>query len=144
MTQPQNDLTLTVTRTINAPPETVFDAWLNPEMLMRFMCPGPGMTTPSATADPQVGGRFDLIMKNGDDEMPHGGVYREIDRPNRLVFSWESPFNAEGSTVTLEFKPTSDGTHLTLTHVRFVDEQSRDNHQGGWTAILAKLDGVLD
>ena len=143
MTQPKNDLTLTVTRTINAPPETVFDAWLNPEMLMRFMCPGPGMTTPSATADPQVGGRFDLIMKNGDDEMPHGGVYREIDRPNRLVFSWESPFNAEGSTVTLEFKPTSDGTHLTLTHVRFVDEQSRDNHQGGWTAILAKLDGVL-
>ncbi len=122
----------------------MFDAWLNPEMLMRFMCPGPGMTTPSASADPQVGGRFDLIMKNGDDEMPHGGVYREIDRPNRLVFSWESPFNADGSTVTLEFKPTSDGTHLTLTHVRFVDEQSRDNHQGGWTAILAKLDGVLD
>ena len=143
MTQTQNDLTLTVTRTINAPPETVFDAWLNPEMLMRFMCPGPGMTTPSATADPQVGGRFDLIMKNGDDEMPHGGVYREIDRPNRLVFSWESPFNAEGSTVTLDFKPTSDGTHLTLTHIRFVDEQSRDNHQGGWTAILAKLDEVL-
>ena len=143
MTQPKNDLTLTVTRTINAPPETVFDAWLNPEMLMRFMCPGPGMTTPSATADPQVGGRFDLIMKNGDDEMPHGGVYREIDRPSRLVFSWESPFNAEGSTVTLDFKPTSDGTHLTLTHIRFVDEQSRDNHQGGWTAILAKLDEVL-
>ena len=143
MTQTQNDLTLTVTRTINAPPETAFDAWLNPEMLMRFMCPGPGMTTPKATTDPQVGGRFDLIMKNGDDEMPHGGVYREIDRPNRLVFSWESPFNAEGSTVTLNFKPSSDGTHLTLTHIRFVDEQSRDNHQGGWTAILAKLDEVL-
>ena len=143
MTQTQNDLTLTVTRTINAPPETVFDAWLNPEMLMRFMCPGPGMTTPSASADPQVGGRFDLIMKNGVDEMPHGGVYREIDRPNRLVFSWESPFNAEGSTVTLNFKPSSDGTHLTLTHIRFVDQQSRDNHQSGWTAIFAKLDEVL-
>ena len=143
MTQPQNDLTLTVTHTINAPPETVFDAWLNPEMLMRFMCPGPGMTTPSATADPQVGGRFDLIMKNGVDEMPHGGVYQEIDRPNRLVFSWESPFNAEGSTVSLDFLKVDGGTHVTLNHIRFVSEESRNNHEGGWTHILATLDDVV-
>jgi len=143
MTLTDTPLSLTVERTINAPPETVFDAWLNPEMLMRFMCPGPGMTTPSATADPKTGGRFDLVMKAGDDEMPHGGVYQEIDRPNRLVFSWESPFNAEGSTVTLELSPVSGGTHLTLNHVRFVNQESRDNHEGGWTAILAKLDEVL-
>ena len=139
MTLSQSDLTLTVERIIYAPPEAVFDAWLNPEMLMRFMCPGPGMTTPSADTDPHVGGRFDLVMKNGDDEMPHGGIYREINRPNRLVFSWESPFSVDGSTVTLEFRPEGTGTHLTLTHIRFPDEESRDNHLGGWTAILARL-----
>lgn len=137
------DLTLTAERTINAPQKAVFDAWLDPEMLKRFMVPGEGMTTPSASATPEVGGRFDLIMKAGDDEMPHGGVYQEISPHDRIVFTWESPFNAEGSTVTLTFKPVDDGTLVTLNHVRFVSEESRDNHLGGWTSILATLDKVL-
>lgn len=135
----QPDLTLTVERQINAPPDRVFDAWLDPEMLMRFMCPGPGMTTPQASCHPHEGGRFDLVMKNGDDEMPHGGVYQVIDRPNKLVFSWESPFNAPGSTVSLTFSPRDGGTHVSLTHVRFVSQESRDNHLGGWTNILEML-----
>lgn len=139
----QPDLTLTADRVINAPPEAVFDAWLDPQMLMRFMCPGPGMTTPQATCDARVGGRFDLIMKNGDDEMPHGGVYQVIDRPGRLVFSWESPFSAPGSTVDLTFEPANGGTKVTLTHTRFVSDESRDNHLGGWTAILEKLGGSV-
>ena len=139
MTVTDTDLSLTATRTIAAAPERVFDAWLDPAMLMRFMQPGPGMTTPQAKTDPNIGGRFDLIMKKDDDEMPHGGVYKIIDRPNRLVFSWESPFSVEGSTVTLDFRPEGDGTHVTLTHIRFPNEESRDNHEGGWTAILARL-----
>ncbi|WP_120501061.1 SRPBCC domain-containing protein [Roseovarius sp. EL26] len=138
-TKATTDLYLQVERIISAPPEVVFDAWLNPEMLMRFMCPGPGMTTPKATTDPKVGGRFDLIMQAGDDQMPHGGVYQEIDRPNRLVFSWESPFSVEGSQVTLDFSAVPEGTHVTLTHIRFPNEESRDNHQGGWAHILGVL-----
>lgn len=143
MTLDDTPLSLTVDRTIKAPIETVFDAWLDPAMLKRFMCPGPGMTTPTAEANATVGGRFDLVMKAGDDEMPHGGVYQEINRPNRLVFSWESPFNAEGSTVSLEFRKVDDGTHVTLNHIRFVSEESRDNHEGGWTHILATLEHAL-
>ena len=143
MTLTEPDLTLTVARTIAAPPERVFDAWLDADMLMKFMQPGPGMTTPSATTDAKVGGRFDLTMKREDDEMPHGGVYKEIDRPNRIVFSWESPFSVEGSTVTLDFRPEGDGTHLTLTHIRFPNQESRDNHEGGWTAILARLAEII-
>jgi len=137
------ELKLSVERTIDAPIKTVFDAWLDPTMLMRFMCPGPGMTTPTATVDPSIGGRFDLIMKNGEDEMPHGGVYRVIDRPHRLEFSWESPFSIEGSTVSLEFQTVENGTHVTLIHVRFPNDESRDNHEGGWTAILSMLETQL-
>lgn len=143
MRETETDLTLTVERTIKAPPERAFDAWLDPAMLKRFMCPGPGMTTPKAETDPREGGRFDLIMADGENEIPHGGVYRVIDRPNRLVFSWESPFAADGSTVTVEFTAVPGGTRVTLTHVRFPSEESRDNHENGWGAILAKLEDVL-
>ncbi len=139
MTVTEPDLTLRVTRVIDAPPERVFDAWLDPQMLMKFMRPGPGMTTPSATNDPTVGGRFDLIMKNAEDEMPHGGVYRVINRPHQLIFSWESPFSVEDSQVTLDFRPEGAGTHVTLTHVRFPNAESRDNHENGWKAILECL-----
>lgn len=143
MTTADHDLTLTVERTIAAPPEQVFDAWLDPTVLMRFMCPGPGVTTPIAETDPKEGGRFDLVMVDGDDKIPHGGIYQKIDRPNRLVFSWESPFSIEGSTVTLDFKPVKKGTRVTLTHVRFPSEESRNNHEMGWTAILGKLEEIL-
>lgn len=37
--------------------------------------------------------------------LPHSGVYETIDRPRRLVFTWESPHSIDGSTVTLDLAP---------------------------------------
>lgn len=137
------DLTLTVERTINAAQEDVFNAWLNPEMLKKFMTPGPGMTVPRASTDAKKGGRFDIIMQGGDNELPHAGTYKEIDPHSRIVFTWESPFSVDDSTVTLTFAPEGEGTHVTLSQVRFLDAETRDNHEGGWKSILNALDAAL-
>jgi uncharacterized protein YndB with AHSA1/START domain len=134
------ELSLDVSRTINASAEALFNAWLDPDMLARFMLPGEGMTVPKAATDPVEGGRFDIIMKAGDQDLPHAGTYTKIDRHTQLVFTWESPMSVDGSTVTLDFKPVEGGTEVNLHHVKFSNEESRDNHQGGWAAILAKLD----
>lgn len=136
------DLSLTVARTIKAPIERVYNAWLDPDTLARFMLPGEGTSVPKAETDPRVGGRFTIIMAAGADELPHGGEYKELNPHNKIVFTWESPFSIEGSTVTINLKEVAEGTHLELTHVKFPSEESRDNHQGGWTAILEKLDEV--
>lgn len=137
------DLTLTVERTINAPQDALFNAWLDPDLLRKFMIPGPGMTVPSASTDPRVGGRFAIVMKGSENEMPHAGTYQEIDPHKRIVFTWESPYSVEDSTVTLTFAPDGAGTRLTLTHVRFPDAQTRDNHEGGWAMILAALEQAV-
>ncbi len=137
------DLSLTVERTIKAPQQDVFNAWLNPDMLRKFMTPGPGMTVPSASNDPKTGGKFDIIMMAGDSEIPHSGTYKEINPHDLIVFTWVSPYSVDDSTVTLRFAPVEDGTHVTLTHIRFADAETRDNHEGGWTGILAALDTVL-
>ena len=72
--------------------------------------------------------------------MPHAGTYKTIDRPSRLAFTWESPFSTvENSTVTIDFAERDGGTDVTLHHVRFENEELRNNHQGGWTAILEAL-----
>ncbi|MFW6010294.1 MAG: SRPBCC family protein [Gemmatimonadota bacterium] len=144
MTEPKNDLSLTVSRTIEAPVEKVFEAWLDPDMLSRFMTPGDDVTVPSVTVDAVEGGRFEIIMKTGDKEIPHSGVYETIDRPNRLVFTWESPHSIDGSTVTLEFASIEGGTEVTLTQVKFSSEDSRDGHEKGWTGILAALETTVE
>lgn len=133
------ELTLTVERTIAAPRETLFNAWLDPEMLRRFMLPGEGVTVPVAKTDPVEGGRFEIVMQAGDNPIPHAGTYREISPHDRIVFTWESPYSTDDSEVTLEFAPDGDGTKVTLTHVRFPSAESRDNHEAGWTRILASL-----
>ncbi len=138
------ELSLTTSRTINASPETLFNAWLDPKMLQQFMRPGPDMTVPRASTDPKTGGRFDIVMQAGDNEIPHAGTYKEIDPHRRLVFTWESPFSADDSTVTLDFAPGDGGTEVTLTHTRFPSEESRDNHAGGWAKILELLESELE
>ena len=56
-------------------------------------------------SDAAVGGRFLVVMRAGDQDMPHAGTYKTIDRPNRLAFTWESPFSSmEDSTVTIDFE----------------------------------------
>lgn len=137
------DLALKLTRRIAASPEQLFDAWLDPAMLRRFISPGGGTSTLRAETDPRIGGRYDIVMRNEMGEIPHWGEYREIDRPNRLSFTWNSPHAVPDSIVTLTFRAVGDETEVTLVHDRFPSEASRNGHEGGWTSILAALDATL-
>lgn len=137
------DLNLTVERTIKAKQADVFNAWLDPQMLRQFMMPAAGMSVPKASNDPREGGRFEIVMLAGEKEIPHAGTYREISPHDRIVFTWESPYSVDNSTVTLTFAPAEQGTRVTLTHVRFSDAETRDNHKGGWDGILETLDAAL-
>ena len=134
------ELSLNISRQINAPIEAVFNAWLNPEMMTRFMTPGEGMSVEDAKADPVEGGSFSLNMVAGDKKLPHGGEYKVIKPHSSIVFSWDSPFSVDDTLVTLSFLAKDGGTHVELIHVKFADEEARDNHKGGWTKILESLD----
>ena len=138
------DLTVNVVKTINAPIHKVFDAWLDPVMLSQFILPMPGMPHPDVQNDVREGGKFVITMQVGNDKVPHSGEYLTINRPNMLVFTWVSPFSMEGSQVTIRFNEVEgDKTHIELVHVRFVDEESRTNHEGGWGHILDSLNQLL-
>ena len=130
------DLTVSLNKTIAAPIEKVFDAWLDADMLSRFILPAPGMPNPEVETEAREGGRFSIVMKVGDDKIPHNGSYLVVNRPTQLKFTWESPFSPAGSTVTLNFSEIDAvTTAVELTHVKFFDEQARSNHEGGWGNI---------
>ena len=137
------DLSLTTRRTIKAPARSIYRAWLDPKMLTRFMRATDGMTVPTASADPRVGGRFDVLMVLDGREMPHGGVYTELEPDRRIAFRWESPHVSDETTVTITLTPMDGGTEVVLTHTRLPTESSRDGHLAGWTAILACLDAEV-
>ncbi len=136
---PTPDLTLTVSRVIPAPPTRVYDAWLDPAMLARFMVAKDGATVSKATSDARVGGKFLIMMRHGDEDLPHHGSYLELVPHSRIVFSWQSAHSIDNSVVTLTFTPDGAGTRVDLRQDRFASEGARDGHRGGWTRILQEL-----
>ena len=59
---------ISLSRTISAPPEQVFDAWLNPELLARWFAPSAEMYCEIRELDPRVGGKYHISMRGSDGE----------------------------------------------------------------------------
>ena len=132
---------LEIRRVYNAPVAAVYAAWTDPEQMKHWFAPSDDFGPSEVTVDGRVGGRYRIVMHRPDgDESRVGGVYREVVPNSRLVYSWawESTPERE-SLVTVEFKPSGDGTELVLTHQRFADTEARDKHQHGWNGCLERL-----
>ena len=133
---------LTVEREIPGPIDAVFDAWLDAATMARWMTPAPDISV-DAASDPVVGGRFRVVMKGRGREITHMGEYLVIERPTRLVFTWQSE-PAGDTLVAVEFTRVTDPrTLVMLTHERFATGEQRDLHRGGWTALLETLARVI-
>jgi len=136
-----------IMRALNASAERVFDAWLDPAMIARFIV-GPDVRDEELVhvrCDARVGGRFSFLVRRGGTPVDHVGAYREIDRPRRLVFTWGvNEEQGDLSVVTIEIAPRGDGCDLTLTHCidpAWADYAERT--QQGWTFITGKLADAL-
>lgn len=135
------DLAIHLKKIINAPVERVFNAWLDADSLSSFMTPMPGMPNPRTERDGREGGRFAIYMQVNDKEIPHTGTYLEVSPHTKIVFTWESPFSTDGSTVTILFKPLDKNTtEVDFNHIKFISKEERNDHEGGWTYILEVLE----
>jgi uncharacterized protein YndB with AHSA1/START domain len=128
-----------VRRTIAAPAEMLFDAFLEPIALSEWMRPGTIRST-VARVDARVGGRYEITMQGDAGPIVHSGEYRLIDRPKKLVFTWISPHTGAGeSLVTVDFLKVAKGTEVVVTH-ELLPEEARPSHSRGWTSGLEHLD----
>ena len=139
-------LTLHLEKALRPPPELVFDACVKPEKLAEWWGPS-GFTSPSLQLDVREGGRYRITMQPPEGEAFHlRGEFQEIDRPRRLVytFEWEEPDPDDQETVVeLSFLAEGGGTRLVLDQGRFKTEARYALHHAGWTDSLERLEAFL-
>jgi len=145
MTTAVTSTSLTISRVVKADPTTVFRAWTEPEQLGRWSAPE--VMDVEAEVDLSIGGGYRLRMTNADGEHHNAvGVYREIDPPRLLSYTWrwEEAENDVGETVvTVQFNDLGGSTEVVLTHERFPNEEAVAAHNTGWASCLSRLDGVF-
>jgi uncharacterized protein YndB with AHSA1/START domain len=78
--------TIKIERVFDAPRELVFEAWTRPEYLLRWFAPH-GCTISFTQIDVRPGGRLHCCVHNPLGDCWCVGVYREIVRPERIVYS---------------------------------------------------------
>ena len=145
-----SDLEIEFTCRFRRSARLLFDAWTKPEHIKNWWgCEGAGVT--HCALDLRVGGRWSrtLRMADGSDH-PFHGVYREIVRPSRLVYTecYNMPqFGNPEWLTTVTFDEEQGETLLTHT-IRHKSRELRDAHlpagmQEGEIQSLAHLDQVV-
>jgi uncharacterized protein YndB with AHSA1/START domain len=111
-----SDRFLRMTRSFDASPERVFDAWLNPETARKWLFASPSDEVYTGEIDARVGGKWTITARRGGTNYTGGGEYLEIDRPRRLVFTFAMlQFSPNSDRITVEIAPSGAGCILTLT-----------------------------
>ncbi len=124
-----------VARTIPAAAEKVFDVWMDPKSPG-----GPWFGAERLILNPVVDGLFYLAVKHEGCTWPHYGRFRQIDRPNRVEYTWMSDgTKGAESIVIVTMEARGDQTEVTLVHSGVPDDEMGRQHKDGWTWVLSML-----
>jgi uncharacterized protein YndB with AHSA1/START domain len=143
---------LSLSRRIEAPPELVYRAWTEPELVRQWFTPRP-WTTPVVELDVRPGGSSYILMRGpGGEEQPCHGVYLEVVPGRRLVFTdawtraWE-PSAKPFLTGIITFDDEGPATRYTarVRHWSAVDMEAHEKmgFHPGWGAATDQLESLL-
>ena len=155
----ENSECITITRTINAPIEKVWDRWTDADQYMCWWGPK-GFTAPHAEFDLRQGGRYLSCMRGPDGkEYWDTGTFKEIERLNHIVYTDyfadergnivpPSYYGMRGDqpvemAVQVSLEDLGDKTRLTLEQCGFPDSEMLDQAKLGWNQSFDKLEECL-
>lgn len=113
-----SDREIRMTRLFDAPRELVFEAMTKPEHIRNWWGRlGEGYSVPECEVDLRVGGAWRFVNQTPTGERAtFYGVYREIARPGRVVFTEIfEPFPDAESVVTSVLEDENGKTRMTVT-----------------------------
>jgi uncharacterized protein YndB with AHSA1/START domain len=118
---------------IAAPPEVVFDYFVDPEKMQRWF-------GSRVQLQPRSGGPYAVDI---NPQARARGAYLEVEPPLRVVFSfgWEDDQNVPPGSTTVEVTLVrdGDGTHVRLVHRGLRTPEMREQHLHGWQLYVTRL-----
>lgn len=124
--------TITVSTTVKAPVEKVWQCWTGPEHITQWNQASPDWHTPKASNDLRVGGKFTSTMaaKDGSMSFDFEGVYDQVVPNKRIEYTI-----ADGRKVSIQFDSNKNETSVIETF-EAEGTNSLELQQAGWQAIM--------
>src|SRR5262245_49325697 len=134
-----------VSARIDASPERIFDAWLDPGFAGRWLFATASRPMTRVAIDARVRGRFRFADGRDGDRVEHHGVYVEIERPRRLAFTLSAAHGLPMTRVIADIAPgdAAGAAELTVTHAD-VPGDFAARTEARWTGMLYGLGQMLD
>jgi uncharacterized protein YndB with AHSA1/START domain len=132
-----------------AAPMKVFSAFSEASLVSRWLTPSTDVALTVLQFEFRIGGtyRFAYHVPDGA-TMFVNGVYRVIEPPSKIVFSWniEPPDEHAGirSEVTITLTPDGAGTRLFIRHEQLTQAGAAKRHAEGWRGAIDQLTAMLD
>jgi uncharacterized protein YndB with AHSA1/START domain len=117
---------------IDAPVEKVWQAWTQPEHIVRWNNASDDWHSPRAENDVRKGGKFNIRMesKDGKHGFDFAGVYDEVEPKKRIEYTM-----GDGRKVQVYFSEVDNSTHVMETF-EAENTHSIEMQRGGWQSIL--------
>jgi uncharacterized protein YndB with AHSA1/START domain len=132
------DRELTITRIFDAPRSLVFEAWSEPRHLMRWFAPN-NFTVPECEMDFRAGGFFRVCMRGFGKDHWMNGIFREIVKPERIVWTARLDNDTNEVFTTATFEDLGSQTRLTVHQTYSIETDSTRGAPQGWTETLEHL-----
>ncbi|GGW46856.1 SRPBCC family protein [Streptomyces griseoloalbus] len=134
-----DDFSYTLTRTLDAPTGTVWQAWTTPDQYARWAYAAPG----SVEMDVRPGGAWKATMVTPDGgRFPLTGSYLQVDEDRLLVVGMDVPGKPEPSAMTVELDGDGPRTRIVIRQMCDTTEE-RDMAEQGSTMLLDSLTAFL-
>ena len=141
---------IVVTRHFDAPPEAVYRAHTEPELIQKWLLGPEGWTMPVCTSEARPNGHFRYEWTNGKGHSFHiTGEFLELEPYSRIVHLERMflPDRTPDNHVETRFDPDGAGTLMTI-RMTLPDAQTRSNMlstgmEHGMEASYARLEKML-
>jgi len=144
---------LQLRRVFQAPREKVWAAWTRRQQLQEWMCKDVPTHDPKyVELDVRPGGRYVMEIPLPDGKYVGTGTFREVQPPEKLVFTWSwkrSPEKAGEqlggeSVATVELFDRGASTEMLFAHTGFDSAGIREDTRTGWLGCFEALARLLE